>query len=59
MLLHLSVNARSSGVSILRQCEEYADRSTVRTRALYFASFAAASATSAFIVFSLTTGKIT
>ncbi|WP_393088451.1 hypothetical protein [Streptomyces sp. LN704] len=44
--------ADSSGESIRRQCAEYEDRSTVRIRALYLASFAAASAASALSVFS-------
>ncbi|KAB2588035.1 hypothetical protein [Streptomyces arboris] len=34
VLLHFSSSAPSSGDSIRRQCAEYDDRSTVRTRAL-------------------------
>ncbi|MEU9371885.1 hypothetical protein AB0D71_46245 [Streptomyces avermitilis] len=56
VLLHLSSNAPSNGTSIRRQCPEYEDRNTVRTRALYRASFAAASAANAFNVDSPATG---
>ncbi|MFF7776541.1 hypothetical protein ACFZCG_19210 [Streptomyces tanashiensis] len=52
MLLLFSSHTDISGESIRRRCAEYEDRSTVRIRALYLASFAAASTASAWSVFS-------